>query len=71
LDSSHELIAPPAPAWIAHRSSGEAPSIPDVVGEMNEGGWTPRIDWEFRSPRRFLSLKKRSMIGLTVEGLKK
>ena len=38
-----------------------APSIPDVV---NDGSWTPKIEWEFRSPRRFLSLKKRSMIGL-------
>lgn len=62
---SHEavdgLVLPP------QRQSDEAPSIPDVVGEMNDGGWTPRIDWEFRSPRRFLSLKKRSMVGLTVK----
>jgi hypothetical protein len=60
---------PPPP--LIHRNSGDAPSIPDVVGEMNEGGWTPKIDWEFKSPRRFLSLKKRSMIGLTVEGVGK
>ncbi|KAI4913806.1 hypothetical protein J4E90_005526 [Alternaria incomplexa] len=52
----------PEPAYHQRSDSG-APSIPDVVAE---GGWTPRIDWEFRSPRRFLSLKKRSMIGLQL-----
>ncbi|KAH7398428.1 hypothetical protein BKA66DRAFT_521153 [Pyrenochaeta sp. MPI-SDFR-AT-0127] len=41
-----------------------APSLPDT---MNDENWTPQIDWEFRSPRRFLSLKKRSMIGLQIE----
>jgi uncharacterized protein YceK len=49
------------PAPVHSRSGSEAPSIPDIV---NDGSWTPRIDWEFRSPKRFLSLKKRSMIGL-------
>jgi hypothetical protein len=62
---------PHPPPLLMHRNSGEAPSIPDVVGEMNQGGWTPRIEWEFKSPRRFLSLKKRSMIGLTLEGVGK
>jgi uncharacterized protein YceK len=52
------------PPPIHHRSGSEAPSIPDVV---NDGSWTPRIDWQFRSPKRFLSLKKRSMIGLQIK----
>jgi hypothetical protein len=52
-------LEPPRP--VHHRNDSGAPSIPDVV---NDGSWTPRIDWEFRSPKRFLSLKKRSMIGL-------
>ncbi|RYN75236.1 hypothetical protein AA0117_g6444 [Alternaria alternata] len=55
-------LEPPQPAYHQRSDSG-APSIPDVV---SEGGWTPRIEWEFRSPRRFLSLKKRSMIGLQL-----
>ncbi|KNG46972.1 sequence-specific DNA binding RNA polymerase II transcription factor [Stemphylium lycopersici] len=54
-------VESPTPAHI--RSGSEAPSIPDVV---SEGGWTPRIEWEFGRPRRFLSLKKRSMIGLNI-----
>jgi uncharacterized protein YceK len=53
-----DLEAPPP---LHHRSDSGAPSIPDIV---NDGSWTPRIDWDFRSPKRFLSLKKRSMIGL-------
>jgi hypothetical protein len=48
------------------RSDYGVPSIPDIVGKLSEGGWTPRIDWEFRSPKRFLSLKKRSMVGLKI-----
>ncbi len=55
-------LEPPRPAYHQRSISG-APSIPDLV---SEGGWTPQIDWEFRSPRRFLSLKKRSMIGLQL-----
>jgi hypothetical protein len=60
--TSGDEVESPEPAYHQRSGSG-APSIPDVV---SEGGWTPRIDWEFRSPRRFLSLKKRSMIGLTL-----
>ncbi|KAF1943037.1 hypothetical protein EJ02DRAFT_374560 [Clathrospora elynae] len=47
-----------------NRSASEAPSIPDVV---NQGGWTSKIDWEFRSPARFLSLSRKSMIGLQIQ----
>ncbi|KAF1838068.1 hypothetical protein BDW02DRAFT_50321 [Decorospora gaudefroyi] len=63
---TRSIAYPQKPQSVHTRSDSGAPSIPDVVGELNEGGWTPRIDWDFRSPRRFLSLKKRSMIGLQV-----
>ncbi|RMZ72635.1 family c-likeg- -coupled receptor [Pyrenophora seminiperda CCB06] len=53
----------PRPPYVHHRTDSGAPSIPDVV---NEGGWTPKIEWGFNNPKRFLSLKKRSMIGLEV-----
>lgn len=34
-----------------------APSIRDTL--RADGGWTPELDWELRSPRRFLSMKRR------------
>jgi hypothetical protein len=36
----------------------QPPSIRDT---LHEADWTPEIDWDLASPRRFLSLKKRSM----------
>ncbi|KAF1927869.1 uncharacterized protein M421DRAFT_392484 [Didymella exigua CBS 183.55] len=34
-----------------------APSLRDTL--RADGNWTPELDWELRSPRRFLSMKKR------------
>ena len=34
-----------------------APSIRDTL--RADGDWTPELDWELRSPRRFLSMKRR------------
>ena len=34
-----------------------APSIRDTL--RADGNWTPELDWELRSPRRFLSMKRR------------
>lgn len=34
-----------------------APSIRDTL--RADGHWTPELDWELRSPRRFLSMKRR------------
>ncbi|KAF9694714.1 hypothetical protein EKO04_007362 [Ascochyta lentis] len=34
-----------------------APSLRDTL--RADGGWTPELDWELRSPRRFLSMKRR------------
>lgn len=34
-----------------------APSLRDTL--TADGGWTPELDWELRSPRRFLSMKRR------------
>lgn len=50
-------VEPPTPAYLGNAS--DAPSIPDLVSD-----WTPKIEWEFTSPQRFLSLKRRTMIGL-------
>ncbi|EDU41965.1 repeatdomain containing protein [Pyrenophora tritici-repentis] len=61
-DGEEANLDPPRP-YSHHRSDSGAPSIPDVV---NEGGWTPKIEWGFNNPKRFLSLKKRSMVGLQV-----
>ncbi|CAA9964814.1 DUF3112 domain containing protein [Pyrenophora teres f. maculata] len=61
-DGEEANMDPPRP-YSHHRSDSGAPSIPDVV---NEGGWTPKIEWGFNNPKRFLSLKKRSMVGLQV-----
>ncbi|OAL54409.1 hypothetical protein IQ07DRAFT_595923 [Pyrenochaeta sp. DS3sAY3a] len=42
-----------------HLGAGRVPPyLPDTV--VHDDDWTPRIDWEFRSPRRFRSLKKRN-----------
>ena len=61
-DEADELEPPRS--WEHHRTDSGAPSIPDV---MNEGGvWTPKIEWGFNNPKRFLSLKKRSMVGLQI-----
>ncbi|KAJ4989144.1 hypothetical protein SVAN01_05406 [Stagonosporopsis vannaccii] len=34
-----------------------APSLRDTL--RADGNWTPELDWELRSPRRFLSMKRR------------
>ncbi|EUC32299.1 hypothetical protein COCCADRAFT_5972 [Bipolaris zeicola 26-R-13] len=52
---------PPSP--VHFRSASDAPTLPDVV---SAGGWTPRIDWEFKSPQRFLSLKRKTLLGLNI-----
>lgn len=56
-----DVPEPPSPAHI--RSASDAPTLPDIV---SAGGWTPRIDWEFKSPQRFLSLKRRTLLGLNI-----
>ncbi|KAH5406209.1 hypothetical protein HBI46_195820 [Parastagonospora nodorum] len=35
--------------------------LPNIRDTLHEPDWTPEIDWDLSSPRRFLSLKKRSM----------
>lgn len=40
-----------------------APSLRDTL--RADGNWTPELDWELRSPRRFLSMKRR-ITGETV-----
>jgi uncharacterized integral membrane protein len=45
--------------WAGLSRETSAPSIRDTLRE--QGDWTPEIDWELASPKRFLSLKKRSM----------
>ncbi|KAL6710075.1 hypothetical protein ACN47E_009866 [Coniothyrium glycines] len=61
--SFSSILPTPRSAFISpsQRTSAAPPRIEDVVDEIN---WNPKIDWEFKSPQRFLSLKKRSMIGL-------
>lgn len=34
---------------------------PSIRDTLHEADWTPEIDWDLASPRRFFSLKKRSM----------
>jgi hypothetical protein len=34
---------------------------PNIRDTLHEADWTPEIEWDLASPRRFLSLKKRSM----------
>lgn len=41
--------------------SDTVPSIPDII---NDGTWTPSIDWDLVSPMRWVSLKKKSMNGV-------
>ncbi|KAJ4379642.1 hypothetical protein N0V86_004824 [Didymella sp. IMI 355093] len=42
---------------IAVPSVVTAPSIRDTL--RADGNWTPELDWELKSPRRFLSMKRR------------
>lgn len=46
----------------ASRMSAGVPSIRDTLRGDGDVDWTPEIEWELASPRRFLSLKKRSMV---------
>ena len=62
-DEADEADPEPPRRYIHHRSDSGAPTIPDLV---NEDGWTPKLEWAFNNPKRFLSLKKRSMIGLQI-----
>jgi hypothetical protein len=54
---------PEPPSPVHFRSTSDAPTIPDVV---SAGDWTPRIEWEFKSPQRFLSLKRKTLLGLNI-----